>query len=128
MVECDHYRRADVLARDEACIVVDAGARQAKAVADLSPGSGILASACLELGIPYFGMCQNAMHMQWLSNVIDRYSLRLTVTSGSFLYREDLAMHISELFARLLPADEAEEDADCQIQRSDDEREGDGAD
>jgi hypothetical protein len=102
------------------------GDLKAKVVVDLSPGSGVLASACLELGIPYFGMCQNAMHMQWLTNVIDRFSLRLTVKSGSFLYREDLAMHISELFAHLLPTDETEEDADGQIQRSDDEGECDG--
>jgi hypothetical protein len=98
----------------------------AKVVVDLTPGSGVLACACMELGVTYFGMVNHPTHLQWLTNVVDRQSLKYTVTSGSFLYREDLATHVSALFKELIPSDQPE-DNDADIQRSDDDGMSDGA-
>ena len=92
-----------------------------KCVVDATPGSGILAQCCMARGITYFGICHSAQHLQWLSNVLDRASLQYIVESGSFLYIEDLATHINELFADVLESfqpNEADEEA---VQASDDE-------
>ena len=89
-----------------------------KCVVDTSPGSGLLAESCMARGIPYFGICSSPHHLQWLSNVLDRTSLRYIVESGSYLYVEDLATHIQELFADVLESQATEEDEDA-VQESD---------
>ncbi len=48
----------------------------AKAVYDLTPGTGALASACLIAGITYVGVARNADHRQWLDTLLDRVALK----------------------------------------------------
>ncbi len=74
---------------------------------DLSPGSGMLASACMKRGTPYLGLVGCSGHMTWLANVVDRSSLKFICQSRNCLYQEDLATTLSELFA-----DVVEESAD----------------
>ena len=59
--------------------------------------------------------------MQWLSNVLDRASLQYIVESGSFLYIEDLATHINELFADVLESFQVSEQDEEAVQESDEE-------
>jgi len=92
-----------------------------KCIVDVSPGSGILAQCCMAKGIQYFGMCTSPHHLQWLSNVLDRAALKYIVESGAFLYQEDLATHIKELFADVLQPLEASEEDEEAVQASDDE-------
>ena len=68
-------------------------------VVDLSPGSGVLASACMMRGTPYLRLVGNAQLLSWLTNVVDRASCKWMCTSGNTLYMEDLATLLSELFA-----------------------------
>jgi hypothetical protein len=91
-----------------------------KCVVDLTPGAGALAIACMDIGIIYFGMCRDATHQSWLSNVLDRAALKFLCKAGAHLYQEDLATHIRELFADVLNGD-AEEVTDEGIAMSDDE-------
>ena len=90
-----------------------------KCIVDLSPGSGILAQCCMSRGITYFGMCGSAAHLQWLSNVLDRAALKYIVESGTFLYMEDLATHIKELFADCLESLETTAEDEEAVQASD---------
>ena len=92
-----------------------------KCVVDTTPGSGTLAQCCMSRGITYFGMCHSAQHLQWLSNVLDRASLQYIVESGSFLYIEDLATHINELFADVLESFQVSEEDEEAVQESDEE-------
>ena len=71
-------------------------------VIDLSPGSGVLATACLQLGIPYLGIVSNVTHVTWLTNVMDRAALQFIVQSGHVLYQDDLAELVKNMFADLL--------------------------
>ena len=68
-------------------------------VVDLTPGSGLLASACMSLGILYLGLVGSPNYLTWLSNVVDRQSLKYICRGGNFLYQEDLAKVVEELFA-----------------------------
>ena len=72
-------------------------------------------------GIPYFGICSNAHHIQWLSNVLDRAALQYIVESGTFLYMEDLATHIQELFADVLESLNTTPEDEEAVQASDEE-------
>jgi hypothetical protein len=72
---------------------------QAHAVVDLTPGSGVLASACMQRGTPYVALVANTHHLTWLTNVVDRNSCKYMCTTGNFLYQEDLATLLAELFA-----------------------------
>ena len=72
---------------------------KAGSVIDLSPGSGVLASACMQRGTPYLGMVGNSHHLTWLTNVVDRAAAKYITTAGNYLYQEDLAAHLTELFA-----------------------------
>ena len=92
-----------------------------KCVVDVSPGSGTLARCCMARGIPYFGICSNAHHIQWLSNVLDRAALQYIVESGTFLYMEDLATHIQELFADVLESLNTTPEDEEAVQASDEE-------
>jgi len=83
----------------------------ADCVVDLTPGSGLLATACLHIGKPYLGMVANATHLNWLTNVLDRAALTFIVQSGHVLYQDDLASRVKELFQDLLGLnDQAVED------------------
>ena len=92
-----------------------------KCVVDVSPGSGILAQSCMAQGIAYFGICSSHAHLQWLSNVLDRAALKYIVQSGTFLYQEDLATHIQELFGDVLKSLEPSEEDEEAVQASDEE-------
>ena len=72
-------------------------------------------------GIQYFGVCVSAPHLQWLSNVLDRASLQYIVASGTFLYQEDLATHVQELFGDVLKSLEPSEQDEEAVQASDEE-------
>ena len=90
-----------------------------KLIGDSSPSTA-LAVACLELGIRYVGLTSSSLQTQWLVNTVDRAALKWVCTAGSFLYQEDLAAHIRELFSDVVdPHDDAL--ADEAIALSDDE-------
>ena len=95
----------------------------AKCVVDVTPGSGALAEAAMILGILYFGFVADAVHMAWLTNVIDRASCRQIVKSGTCLYQEDLAQSLKDMFGDIVEAeqeDDGEDPDDC-VRASDDE-------
>ena len=73
-----------------------------KAVLDLSPGSGQLALAALGKGVQYLGVLTDARHLSWLTNIVDRESLRLIGQSNSAVYQEAMSEHIKEHFADVL--------------------------
>lgn len=94
-----------------------------KAVFDLTPGSGALASACLSAGCLYYGIIGNACHLSWLQNVLDRAALCELVKVGTPLYQEDLASSVKEHFTDLLDelnreSVEDDSDADSEGQRA----------
>ena len=97
----------------------------AKCVVDLTPGSGALAEAAMTLGVQYFGFVTDHVHLGWLTNVVDRASCRQIVKTGSFLYQEDLAVSLKEMFSDIVGAgaeeEEEEEDPDDCVRASDDE-------
>lgn len=72
-------------------------------------------------GIQYFGMCASAVHMLWLTIVLDRACLKYVVESGSYLNQEDLASHVKELFADALGAAEGASVDEDVVQVSDDD-------
>ena len=96
------------------------GDLQVTCVVDATPGSGCLAVACMEKGIPYFGMCRDATHLAWLGNVLDRVALSCVCAAGTHLYQEDLAVHVKELFSEMLKNSE-DEVSDEILAMSDDE-------
>ena len=66
------------------------------AVVDVTPGSGTLARACLQMDKPYIGICQNEHHKGWLGNLLDRQVARLVCTVGSALHNADMAAQLEE--------------------------------
>ena len=94
-------------------ILTDAGV---KCVVDITPGSGVLAEACMKIGVTYHGMLFDQTHYKWLSNVVDRVSLKYIVVNGNPLYHEDLATHLKTLFTDQIAADD-----DNAVQMSDSE-------
>lgn len=82
-----------------------------KAIYDLTPGSGTLARACMELGVQYCGVARSADHMSWLQNVLDRAALLTITTSGTPLFEQDLAEcirnHFSDVVTMLNESDAA---------------------
>ena len=93
----------------------------AKVVVDLSPGSGLLASACLAQGLVYHGVVGNASHMGWLTNVLDRESLQHISRAGHPLYQEDLATHLKELFGEIMESEAKANDDEICITDSEEE-------
>ena len=63
--------------------------------------------ACMRVGATYIGFVYHT-HLQWLTNVVDQNSLKYLTESGSFLYQEDLATHVKQLFEELVAPDEDE--------------------
>ena len=96
-------------------------------IVDLTPGSGALAEAAMIKGISYFGFVANPVHLGWLTNVIDRASVRQIAKNGSFLYQEDLAKSLQEMFSDIVECDgddnKDDEDPDDVVRPSDDEGE-----
>ena len=80
-----------------------------KAIVDVSPGSGQLGIAALNLGVSYVGVCCDERHMSVLTNIADRDALRSIGESGSAVYQEELSVHIAEHFADVLEELNAEE-------------------
>ena len=74
----------------------------AKVVVDLTPGSGILAAACMSKGVAYTGLVRNLAHYHWLTNCVDTAALQYICQEGNRLYQEDLATHVRKLFADLV--------------------------
>jgi len=83
----------------------------AKAVVDLTPGSGTAAKAAAELGLSYVGVARNACHADWLHNAADRNALQLLCAAGSPLHHQDLASCLTEHFQSLLDEVEMAEKA-----------------
>jgi hypothetical protein len=53
----------------------------------------------MQRGTPYVALVANTHHLTWLTNVVDRNSCKYMCTTGNFLYQEDLATLLAELFA-----------------------------
>ena len=85
----------------------------AKAVFDLTPGSGVCGRAAMELGISYSCLARSAEHCSWLQNIWDRQALRYICEDGGPLHQQDLSQCITEHFAETLDQlnqmDQAEE-------------------
>ena len=75
---------------------------KARAVFDMTPGSGALARACMEEGISYAGVCRTPVHASWLMNICDRQALRQLCTKGCALYHQTLSSCIQSHFGELL--------------------------
>ena len=60
------------------------------------------AAAAMDMGLQYLGIARSTEQMQWLSNVVDRWALRSTVTAGTALHNQDLQACIEEHFADVL--------------------------
>ena len=84
-----------------------------KAVVDLSPGSGVLAEACMSSGVQYFGIVRNQTHLGWLNNSLDKTSLSYIVQPNSWLYDESLAQNVKDCFDDIL--NEGGDEADAQL-------------
>ena len=82
-------------------------------VVGLSPGSGALAEACMKKGVHYFGVVFDKIHFQWLSNVVDRASLKYMCANCAVLYQSDLATHVKGLFADHINGDDDDDDNDA---------------
>ena len=97
----------------------------ARVVVDVTPGSGSLAEAAMQLGIQYCGLVSDPTHLGWLTNVIDRAAVRYIVQSGTFLHQADLADSLKKMFGDVVAAGEAEgedeEDPDDCVRASDEE-------
>ena len=81
---------------------MSAGVLDIKAIVDLSPGSGTLASASMAEGIQYVGVVCDATHVKWLQNTCDRASLQYIVKNGSALYQQDLAELVQQHYNDVL--------------------------
>ena len=91
-----------------------------KAVLDLTAGSGNLACACMGVGALYTGFVYHRTHLTWLTNVVDRAAMKYITESGTYLYQEDLATHIKQVFMDLVDPEEVDAD---QLGDEDDEEE-----
>ena len=91
-------------------------------VIDLTPGSGALARACLDLGIQYVGVCRSEPHCSWLINILNRAAVESTVRQGTALYEQDLATCLKDHFAKLIDElhaqDAAVSDDECEKDKS----------
>ena len=74
----------------------------AKAVFDLTPGSGACGRACMELGLSYACITQHAEHCSWLQNIFDRHALRAICTADGPLHNEELEASIKAHFEDVL--------------------------
>lgn len=82
-----------------------------RCVVDCTPGSGVLAAACLEEGLPYLGVGRNAAQATFLQNRMDRDSLAIIAKTNTALYQEDLAAQVRRHFADIVEEGTAAGDA-----------------
>ena len=73
-----------------------------KCVVDVTPGSGTLARACLELGLPYTGFTRTNEHSVWLQNVLDTQTIRMVCQAGCPLYNQTLAQALKRHYEEVL--------------------------
>ena len=103
----------------------------AKCVVDVTPGSGALAEAAVSMGIQYCGFVTNPGHLGWLSNVVDRAAVRHMVKSGTFLYQQELAESLKDMYADVVAKEEdgaeGDDHADDCVRESDDEEDDEAA-
>ena len=71
-------------------------------VVDYSPGSGAMARACLNAGIPYVGICRTEEHCSWLTNILNKAAVECISRTGSPLYQQDLASCIDAHFKEVI--------------------------
>ena len=89
-----------------------------RAVCDVTPGSGVLAHACMLEGWSYLGLVPNAAHCSYLQNRLDRDAVGIISTAETAMYDEELANLIKEHFSDLVDefnnadGEEDEEDDD----------------
>ena len=81
-----------------------------KAIVDLSPGSGALASAAMAEGCQYVGIAPDSTHLKFLQNTCDRNSLQYIVQNGAHLHQQDLAELIERHYRDVLDALQAQGD------------------
>ena len=97
-----------------------------RCVIDTTPGSGVLASACLQEGWPYLGITRNAAQATFLHNRMDRDALAIIAKAGSAMYEEDFAetvrKHFQDIVDQGTAADECAEETDAD--EEDDETDG----
>ena len=88
----------------------------AKAVIDMTPGTGACARGCMDLGINYTCVVRSPEHASWLQNVLDRHALQNITESGQPLYEQDLSSCIKEHFQDVLDQlNEADELEDAEL-------------
>jgi hypothetical protein len=85
----------------------------AKAVIDMTPGSGACARGCMDMGINYTCIVRSPEHGSWLQNVLDRHCLQNICETGQPLFEQDLATcvkdHFQDVLDQLNEADEMED-------------------
>ncbi|CAE6961854.1 unnamed protein product [Symbiodinium sp. CCMP2592] len=70
-----------------------------KSVVDCTPGSGMLATQCLEDNIPYYGLVKGSTHLAWVSNVLDLAALKMILSESEHpLYQQSLKECIEQHF------------------------------
>ena len=62
-------------------------------------------------GIQYLGLVGHPTHFNWLTNVVDREALKYICQGGNYLYQEDLAKVVEELFADTVEQDDVQDEA-----------------
>ena len=93
---------------------------RAKVVFDATPGYGLLARACLELGFTYTGVAKNQLHCKFLNLVLDRYAVLLVGKSDSGCHHADLAALAKEHFQDINDmVDQQDMTADSEVKDSD---------
>ena len=74
----------------------------ASAVVDVTPGTGLAASAALEMSLPYVGVARNSFHAHWLGMMANRAVLTQIRAHGESLFSTALAQEDEMHFQVLL--------------------------
>ena len=98
----------------------------AKMVLDVTPGSGRLAEAGMEMEVNYVGLCASEKHRTWLDNILTKAAMQHISNNGHTLYQEGLADLISKHLAEVLedPGDKDQEDPEADEENEDRLRRG----
>eukprot|EP00439_Symbiodinium_sp_Y106_P010010 s8457_g1.t1 len=93
----------------------------AKMVLDVTPGSGRLAEAGMEMEVNYVGLCASEKHRTWLDNILTKADMQHISNNGHTLYQEGLADLISKHLAEVLedPGDKDQEDPEADEENED---------
>ena len=85
-------------------------------VVDLTPGSGAMARACLEMRLQYIGVCRTPAHQNWLTALLNRAGVEYIFRNGCKPPEQDLQAcikcHFKELVDELHAQDEAVSEAE----------------